>query len=270
MEYYYQRDMNKEMCEKADRLAYVALSEVAVRYGSGYEGEVDPEVADLAYHNLQHSWRVKGAAEQLARKLGLDEYGIMLTGMIAAAHDIVHESADGKTPEQASAEWLAGQMQAEGFSDEDQAIACLAIQGTATMIDTEGNFMGQQFPLIGFPDERAGTIALCVAAADMESAYANYGPAVIHDYFKELNGFGAFETPATLDKLIEFQEMEVKFLENLQPLFIGMDQLLGGLKQEGIAHHQMLLDELRAGRITTWAEIEQLDTDFALRHRANV
>lgn len=268
MEYYYQPNMSSEKCERADRLAYMALSEVAIKYGSGYEDDNNrPEVHDLAYHNLQHSWRVKDAAERLAKKLGLSEDDILLTGMIAAAHDVVHEPADDKTPERLSAEWLMERMNTEGFSEEDQAIACLVIQGTATIVDTNGDFIGQQFPLIGFPDERAGTIALCIAAADMEAAYANYGPAVIHDYFKELQGYGYAEIPTTLDGLVEFQETEVKFLENLQPLFKGMEQLLGGLKQEGIAHHTALLEELRAGRITTWVEVQQFDNDFMQRHK---
>lgn len=266
MEYYYQPTIDKEYSAKADRLAYAALGEVAIRYGSGYDDGVTPDVHDLAYHNLQHSWRVKDAAERVARKLGMTEYDIVLVGMIAASHDVIHESVDGQTAEQASAEWLVNRMQAEGFSEEDQTIARLAILGTTMSVDADGE-LGQQFPSIEHPGERAGTIALCVAAADMESAYAHYGPSIIHGYFKELNGYGTFETPPTLDGLIEFQEMQGVFLSNLKSLFVGMDQVLGGLKQEGIAHHKQLLDELRAGRITTWAQVIEFDNEFTERHK---
>lgn len=265
MEYYYQPNVEKQLQEKADRIAYDALSIIAVKYGSGYENDIKPEVQDKPYHNLQHSWRVKTVAESIARKLGMSEYDITLTRMIASAHDVIHEEVNGKTAEQASAEWLLDKMQAEGFNEEDQTIACLAIHGTSTHKDTDGKFMGQQFPFIGFPSERAGTIALCVASADMEAAYANYGPSVIHDYFKELNGYGSFDIPTTLDGLAEFQESQVVFLGSLQPLFAGADHMMGGLKQQGIDHHQMILDQLRAGKITTWNQVMALDDEFT-RH----
>jgi hypothetical protein len=270
MEKNHQSYENNEQRDKAERIGYEALSEIATKYGSGYQIDGTPEVEDKPYHNLQHSWRVKTVAEKIARKLGMSEYDIALTGMIAASHDVIHEKVGDLTAEHASADWLVARMQAEGFGEDDQVVARLAIHGTSTHMDAEGNFVGQQFAYTEYPDERAGTIALCVASADMEAAYTNYGPAVIHDYFKELNGYGSFDTPPTLDGLIEFQEMQVSFLGNLQPLFTGAEQVLGNLKQEGIKHHAMLLERLRTGEITAWDQVVALDNEFAYRYQPSL
>lgn len=263
MENYRLSEPNEKQREAAVRIAYEALSEIATNYGSGYPGDAPAEVNDLAYHNLQHSVQVRRSAGQLAQVYGLSSYDRQLTEMIAASHDVTHESTADASAELRSATWLVRRMQVAGFGDEDLEIACLAIDGTTPLIDVNGNFAGQRYSHLSFPSERAEIIARCVAGADMGSAYTNYGPTVAHELFKEYAGIGTHEHPKTLKGLEEFQAGQVTFLENLQPVYPGIDQLLGGLKEQGIQHHAMLLQELQSGHVMTWEDVIRLDAEYA-------
>ncbi len=263
MEYYRQSKNSEHLRNVAERISYEALGEVAVKYGRSEVGQDTPTVADLAYHNLWHSLRVRSIAGELAVQYGLSDYDIQLTRMIAASHDVVHESTDTASPEQQSIDWIIAKMQQEGFDAEDKQIARLAIDGTTPLFDDEGYYAEQKFASMGFPNERAELIALCVAAADMGAAHTHYGPIVAHELFKEYAGIDGLVQPTTLDGLEKFQNEQIAFLQNLQPLRPELDQILGGLKSQGIVHHEMLLKELQSGRISTWAEVERYDTEYA-------
>ncbi len=263
MEKYRLSELNEKLYEAVKRITYEALGEVATKYGSGYEDGDRPTKRDMAYHNLQHSWHVKSVAERLAGQYGLNAFDARLAAMIAAAHDVEHEPTADASAELRSAEWLVWRMHVAGFNDEDKEIACLAIEGTTPLLGTDGAFAGQRYSSMRFPNERAETIARCVAAADMSAAYSAHGPKAAHDLFKERAGLGAHERPATLEGLEEFQSGQITFLERLEPVYPGVDQLLGGLKEQGMRYHTFLLQELRASRITSWAEIERLDAEYA-------
>ncbi len=185
--------------------------------------------------------------------------------MIAAAHDVIHESSGDKSAEELSAEWLIDRMKIAGLSTDDQEIARLAIMGTTPMFDKTGAYMGQHFLLSSYPSEHAGEIALCVAAADMEAIFASHGPIFSHNLFKERIGVGHNETPTSLDGLIEFQVAQIKFVENHQPLCPELEQIFGGLRNEIVEHHTAMLNDLLVDNISTWDEVVKRDEQFCAK-----
>ncbi|MFZ1258007.1 MAG: HD domain-containing protein [Candidatus Saccharimonas sp.] len=262
---------NPEQCsERTDRIGYEALMEVASRYGFG-EVEADtlspPEITPLAYHNAQHTIRVRDAARTLAAHHGLNTYDSELAVMIASAHDIYHDHSSDPTDEIRSAQWLVQRMRQEGFSDEDCEIAELAIRSTAPIVTTTGRLISQEFTLTMFPSQRAGEIALVVAAADLEALFAPHGPAASHDLYKECIGIGAHNAPATFNGLVEFQQQQIELYTNYQPLYPMLEQFFGGLRKYALAHHQAILEGLKNSTITTWQHVVDMDTDYYHRHR---
>ncbi len=269
MEQYRPNRPHEKLREAAERITYDAFGEVAAKYGSGYPDAMPATVRELAYHNLQHSWQVETVAGKLAQVYGLNADDESLARMIAAAHDVEHDAVADASAELRSAEWLVRRMQVAGFSRDDLEIACLAIDGTTPLYDEAGNFAGQKYSQIIFPSERAERIARCVAGADMSAAYTNHGPIVAHELFKEYANIGTHEAPMSLAGLEKFQAGQVVFLQNLQPIYPGIDALLGGLREQNIDYHKQLLNELEAGRVTTWEQVEQMDSDYAARWSVN-
>jgi len=266
----YREPNNQEKIIAAEEIGYEALAEVAEKYGTGFEdtdGAMPPEVRSMAYHNLQHSWRVRDIATMLAEHHGLNEYDQALVKMIASAHDVVHEENALKSAEDLSVDWLINKMVDSGFSKEDQDIARLAILGTIPITDTEGNFIGQTFPLTFFPSERSGEIALCIAAADLEALFAHYGPLESHNLFKERRGLGIYDAPADLESLIEFQKQQISLMDTFQPLYPELEILLGDLRQEIAEHHRTLLAAIISGHVTAWDQVVAWDTEFAERFK---
>lgn len=245
-------------------LEYVALEEVTARYGSGYPDDPNiPLVKNLAYHNLQHSWRVRDAAAMLARINGLNEYDSRLARVIASAHDVIHESADDKSAEELSTVWLHDHLERQGINPIDKEITRLAILGTTPLLDTDGAFLGQQFILTQFPSQRAGEIALCVAAADMEAVFRPYGPAVAHDLYKEHIGLATHESPDSLDDVVDFQQKQIEFVATFRPLYPDLERIFGDLRKPIINHHESILDDIYRGNIYEWSQIVARDNEFS-------
>lgn len=252
--------------EKLNSIGYDALTEVAARYGYGYE-EVDrdcsPDVRHLAYHNAQHSLRVRGAARQLAQLHHLSTFDEELVVTIASAHDLFHDGID---DEERSADWLTERLAIGGFSEEDQEIARLAVLGTTPIKDSDGEYVSQQFSLTQFPSERAREVALCVAASDMEAIFAPHGPLVAHDLFRESNDIHESLQDLDISQLISFQARQIHFVESFHPLYPELEQIFGGLRKEIVDHHKLLLGHLQSGEIRTWQEIYRSDIEFCERH----
>ena len=126
---------NKEqlLLSEAERIGYEALMEVTGKYGFGDE-DADvlqpPSVQPLAYHNAQHTLRVRNATRKLAAHQGLSHYDTELAVMIASAHDVYHDKEAGPSDEEKSAVWLMERMRPAGFTPEDMEIAHQAILGT--------------------------------------------------------------------------------------------------------------------------------------------
>jgi hypothetical protein len=271
METYYEvaSTSQEHLIERAEQLSYEALAEVAYRYGSGFEGDMhEPTVQDLAFHNLQHSWRAKDTSGAIARKMGLSEYDARLAELISAAHDVIHEPSDTQSAEELSANWLVTRMQAEGFPEEDQDIARFSIFGTIAELDHENGYILQKFRSLGMfaPSMRAYNIALCVAGADMETFISSYGAYNSHQVFKEeIVGVGWGEKPTSLEKFAGFQEFQIKLNQNFLPLHPVIETIFEPLRGPVIAHHKAILDDVLAGQITTWEEIEERDLAFGTR-----
>ena len=248
-----------------------ALRTVAQRYGDGMVASRRlPEVEDLAYHNLCHSRHVCAAAKRVANFLQMREQDKALAGIIAAAHDIIHESDGQKTAEERSAEWLVTKMQQSGMSQEDQGIAELAIAGTTPILSDDGAMIAQRYSQLEFPSDRARQIALCVAAADMESLFAAHGPMVAHQLFKEYQHIAYASEPDTLEGLAKFQQQQVQFVGNFTPLQPEFEELFGGLRQEIVAHQAKILADIEAGVLTTWREVVARDDEFMRRHTLTI
>ena len=248
-----------------------ALQTVARRYGDDMAARQGvPEVEDLAYHNAHHSRYVCRAAKRVADFLRMTGRDRALAGMIGAAHDVIHESDGQKTAEERSAEWLVAKMRQYNMDQEDQVIAELAIAGTTPIMSNDGSTMTQRFSQLTFPSERARLIALCVAAADMESLFAAHGPMVAHQLFKEYQHIAYASEPSTLEGLTQFQRRQVEFVGNFTPLQPEFEELFGGLRQEIVAHQAQILTDIEAGLITTWREVTARDDEFMRRHTITI
>lgn len=255
----------KYFIDSCERIGYDALMEVTGRYGFG-DPKVDtvqpPEIFPLAYHNAQHTLRIRQDTARIAHEHGLTDYDTALAVMIASAHDLYHDKIEGESDEEKSAQWLIEQMQRARFSEEDMEIARLAVLGTTPLVDTEGNLISQQFTLTSFPSQRAGEIALCVAAADLAALFSPIGPTCAHELLLERLGCPSTHLPGTLDGVEAFQRQQIAFLQNYQPLYPALEQFWGDLRAEIVSHHTDLLCALRAGEITDWQQVLAADTAF--------
>lgn len=82
---------------QAERIGYEALMEVTGKYGFGDEDAdvLQPPSVQLAYHNAQHTLRVRNATRKLAAHQGLSHYDTELFAVMIC-------SAPGRMPRQGS------------------------------------------------------------------------------------------------------------------------------------------------------------------------
>lgn len=243
----------------------LALAEVAARYGTGLPDNEPGIIDNLAYHNLQHSKRVSGAAEMMAQTLGLSRSSVLIAGMAGAAHDIIRERTAEKTAEQLSADWLEMAMTELGFATPDILTAKKAILATTPIITPEGLMVGQQVETTHFRDDFVSNdtlIAQCVASADLEALYAPDGPIIAHKYFMELHGLQPDETPTSIEALRDFQLRQVILMQHYRYPHPIAEELFGKRRDIATAYHQMLFEMMDAGTITDWDQVVEMDLRF--------
>lgn len=254
-----------EFLERAEIIAYDALTEVTVRFGCGIPntGFIAGE-AELAYHNMQHTMDVMDATRQITHELGLSPHDQAVALMAAAAHDVVQLQPRG-VMERGSAAWLAARMIEAGFDKADITAAELAILGTEPLISQDGLMVGQRMELQEYPSQAAALIAASVACADMAELFSAWGPLRGRQLYQELRDTDAPEEPP-FNGLKASQRIELELLQNYRfPHPIG-EVLFGGLRQEVIDHQVAITQDLFLGRIATWDELLGRDTAFASRY----
>lgn len=222
---------------------------------------------DLAYHNVQHTLRVREASVAVAHALGLSAYDQALVRFAASAHDIVHgHGAVRGDMERASALWATRSMDWATFPSEDIEAVRLAVLGTEPLFDENGAMVGQLATSLKYPTARAEAIGLSVACGDLASLYAPDGPRLGHDLYREYQGVGMLGVPA-LEGLLDFQHKQLHLLQTYRfPVEAG-EQLFAGLREPVIAYHAQLTGTLANGEITEWSQVTAADDDFEQAYR---
>ena len=252
---------NESLIEQASVVSMEALSLVTSRYGTGNSTEAPtPEIADLPYHNMEHTISVRRNSLRMAQALGLNRLDTAIVELAASAHDIVQKKERG-VMEQESAEWLEEKMKNVGFSDDDITAASLAILGTEPIVSQDGMIMGQKVDLIQFPSGRALEIAMCVACGDMAHLYQPYNALLSRELYKEIQGVCSDDTPS-IEGLLQFQRVQLDLLRNYQfPHPMG-EQLFGNFRKESIEYQAWITQQLSLGMITSWDQLLQQDAAF--------
>lgn len=237
------------------------LDEVTRRYGDG----VKPgSLASYPYHNLNHALSVMEGAIELSIHLNLSRAAIELAAMSGTAHDVIREHIDNVTPEQASAVWLGDTMRTYGYSDADISVTTAAILATTASLNEHGVLISQVHDIDR--ETESGKVALSVASADLRALYIANGPHAAHDYFRELRGLSGAEIPTSLDGLHEYQEGEVALTRAYRYPFAAAEELFASRRDSIVAHHQLILESLNAGKIHDWRDIEALDQAYYDHH----
>lgn len=270
----YEQEAGSEYLEELQGYLEIFGAEAVLHVRDYYgNGERTPErckpgsEGDLAYHNLQHTLRVREASVAVAQVLGLSTYEQGLVRFAASAHDIVHgHGAARGDMERASALWATRSMDWATFPPEDTEAVRLAILGTEPLFDEKGAMAGQLATNLEYPTARAEAIALSVACGDLASLYAPDGPRLGHDLYREYQGVGMLEVPALVG-LLEFQHKQLHLLETYRfPVEAG-EQLFTGLREPVIAYQAQLTGALANGEITDWSQVVAADDGFEQAYR---
>lgn len=253
------RDFSRTQILELEALADKALTEVEIRYGSGFPHYSGGHRGGLSYHNRYHSEAVRSGALLMSQALELPPLERALAQTAAAAHDIIQGKARG-VMEQESANWLTTRLRRTGMYDE------VAIRATElAILATEPRFVGgtavSTVLELEYPTKAAENVALSVASADFSELYAANGPRLAHDIYKESQNASQAEEP-DFAGVLDYQRKQVVFLEKFcfpHPL---AEQLFGGLRREVIKFTASLVNRLERGEIETWQQLMAADDVF--------
>lgn len=229
------------------------LRAVDARYSTGY-----PEYRGgnelWLYHNGHHARSVGRGALRVARAAGLSSDVARIGEIAGYAHDIYQ----GKGHEDQSAEWLEAKLRQKGLSKSVARMAGLAIRGTKPLF-IDGVIAGQMATRQQYPSYEAEQIALAVASADLGSLYIPEGPLLAHDLYRELH---AEQAPAIDERLLAFQQNQVKMLESYSYPLAQATKVLATHKPQVIKYSHKLLRQLERGDIDSWQQLRTQDEAF--------
>lgn len=245
-------------------LIYSLLQTVSEDYGDGMNPQdQQPNKRWLEYHNLLHSVEVYETFLALAERAGLSRMATAVGAVAAAGHDIIQEGTRGDMEYQSGV--LVGQELANlGFSKYWQVVAHLAVIGTEPTYQ-DGVMAGQKVTKQQYPSPESEQIARLVATADMASVYGPRGPLHSHQLYLETYAgpVGVVVPQTDMPALHEFQHNTLDLVKNYQyPHLLGV-KLSEIRRNDVVAYHKLVLEQIGSGEITDWKQLLIKDRLFA-------
>lgn len=230
------------------------LDTVDRKYSTGYPQYRGCSGEGLLYHNGRHARSVGHGALRVAMAIDVSPEAAKIGEVAGYAHDIYQ----GKGHEMRSRRWLEDQFRKKGLPQPLAQMAGLAITGTEPIF-SGGVISGQMATKQRYASREAKQVALAVASADLGSLYMPEGPLLAHDLYREIH---AEQDPAIDDRLLEFQQTQVKMLESYSYPLAQATKVLATHKSQVMKYSHKLLRQLERGDIDTWQQLRAQDEAF--------
>lgn len=245
-----------------DASGAAGLQIVQREYGSGYpafKGGCHP----LAYHGVYHSENVGDTAEKIAEAYGLDRQWRRIARAAGYRHDTIQLKPRG-VMERESAEDAERDLRSREVPAWVGRVVNLAIRGTEVAMKGTAP-AGQMATKLEYPSDKARKVAYSVAGADV-AIYLPIGAVASHLWYAETLDVSGHKVPS-LDKLLDYQRGQVKFMENHKYPDPVVERIMGGRQRRpAIAYATNLLRQLEQGEITSWGQLLRQDMQYARQH----